>query len=197
MSQSTVSVLANAELFDELYQRWSLDPASVDPSVACFFEGFRFGLGRLSRSGDASRQIGIVRLIFAYRDIGHAKANLDPLGLAPRQENLLKLLELDEFNLTEKDLDAVIDTAPFFGLGHATLRELIQALQDTYCRSIGVEYMHIQDIEVRRWLQQRMEPIRNAPHFSDDQKRRILESLCIAAQFEDFLQKNYNGQKTL
>jgi 2-oxoglutarate dehydrogenase E1 component len=195
MSQSTVSVLANAALFEELYERWSVDPASVDPSVSCFFEGFRFGLGRQASSGDATRQIGIVRLIFAYRDIGHAKANLDPLGLAPRQENLLKLLELEEFQLSEKDLDAVIDTAPFFGLGHATLRELIQALQDTYCRSIGVEYMHIQDTEVRRWLQQRMEPIRNKPSFSNNDKLRILESICIAAQFEDFLQKNYTGQK--
>jgi 2-oxoglutarate dehydrogenase E1 component len=195
MSHSTVSVLANAELFDELYQRWCTDPDSVDPSLRNFFEGFQFGLGRTATSDNASRQIGIVRLIFAYRDMGHAKANLDPLGHAPRQENLLKLLELDEFKLSEKDLDAVIDTAPFFGMGHAPLRQLIQALQDTYCRSIGVEYMHIQDIEVRRWLQQRMEPARNTPNFRPEEKLRILESLCIAAGFEDFLQKNYNGQK--
>jgi 2-oxoglutarate dehydrogenase E1 component len=195
MSQSTVSALPNAELLDELYQRWCQDPDSVEPSWRNFFEGFQFGMGRSAASFDATRQIGIVRLIFAYRDIGHAKANLDPIGFAPRQANLLKLLELDEFKLTEKDLDAVVDTAPFFGLGMDTLKNLINALEETYCRSIGVEYMHIQDIEVRRWLQQRMEPIRNTPTFQVEEKRRILESLAIAAQFEDFLQKNYNGQK--
>ncbi|MGL4550549.1 MAG: 2-oxoglutarate dehydrogenase E1 component, partial [Gemmataceae bacterium] len=194
MSHATTATLSNADLLDDLYQRWRKDPESVEPGLRNFFEGFEFGLGQTSASADASRQIGITRLIYAYRDLGHTVAQLDPLGEAT-QPRLAKLLELSEFGLTPEDLDRVIDTFPFTGLGRASLRTLIQALRDTYCRSIGVEYMHIQDIDVRRWLQHRMEPCRNVPKYGPAKKRRILESLCIAEQFEDFLQKNYNGQK--
>ena len=79
--------------------------------------------------------------------------------------------------------------------GASTLRELIQTLHDTYCRTVGVEFMHIRDIEVRNWLLERMEPVRNRPDFDIKQKRRIVYKLNVAELFETFLHKNYVGQK--
>ena len=194
MSHLTVAILANAELFDAMYQRWLQDPLSVEPDLRIYFEGFELGRGRSSASADATRQIGITRMIYAFRDLGHTVAKIDPLDELPPSP-LAKLLELGEFNLSSADLNREVDTFPFTGLGRATLGTLHQALRDTYCRSIGVEYMHIQNIDVRRWLQQRMEPMRNIPKFDAARKRWILESLCIAEEFEEFIHKNYTGEK--
>src|SRR4029077_10575072 len=117
---------------------------------------------------------------------------LDPLS-EPRASH--PLLELSEFRLEEADLDRTFDTSLFLGLPRATLRELLAALRETYCRTIGVEYMHIQDTRIRRWLQERMEPRRNRPGFGHDQKVRILKSLHYAELFERFLHTRYVGQK--
>ena len=103
MSHATTATLPNAELLDDLYQRWRKDHESVEPGLRNFFEGFEFGLGQTAASADASRQIGITRLIFAYRDLGHALAYLDPLEEAPRQQKFVRLLELHEFGLTPDD----------------------------------------------------------------------------------------------
>ena len=75
------------------------------------------------------------------------------------------------------------------------MRELIATLQETYCRTIGVEFMHIRDVEIRQWLLERMEPVRNRPAFDIKQKRRIVYKLNVAELFETFLHKNYVGQK--
>ncbi|HMF13534.1 MAG TPA: 2-oxoglutarate dehydrogenase E1 component, partial [Gemmataceae bacterium] len=97
--------------------------------------------------------------------------------------------------LGEADLDQSFDTSPFFGLPRATLRELLAALRETYCRTIGVEYVHVQDTNIRRWLQERMEPRRNQPNFEREKKQRILKSLHYAELFERFLHTRYVGQK--
>ncbi len=141
---------------------------------------------------DARLQSGVTRLIYAYRDLGHFLARLDPLN-DPRPN--YPLLELSEFGLSEADLDRVFDTSPFKGPPRASLRELLAALRATYCRTIGVEYMHIQDTRMRRWLQERMEPRRNRPSFDHAQKHRILRSLHYAELFEHFLQTRFTGQK--
>ena len=107
-------------------------------------------------------QTGVVRLIYGYRDLGHFLAHLDPLSEARTTH---PQLELPEYGLSDADLDRVVDTRPFHGLGPATLAELLTALRDTYCRHIGVEYRHIQDTRIRHWLEERMEPGRNRPNF--------------------------------
>ena len=196
MSHGTVATTANLEAIEAAYQRWRQDSQSVDPSWRYFFEGFELGSAQPApptRSGEQeSSQVGIVRLIYAYRDLGHFLAHLDPLG-DPRTSH--PLLELSEFGLAEADLDRVVDTSPFIGLGPAPLRVLLKALRDTYCRTIGVEYMHIQDTRIRHWLQERMEPRRNRPGFDRAQKVRILKSLHYAELFERFLHTRYSGQK--
>jgi 2-oxoglutarate dehydrogenase E1 component len=195
MSHGAVATTANMEVIEAAYQRWRQDPDSVDPSWRIFFEGFELGLAQPAPAPAGEQgpsQVGIVRLIYAYRDLGHFLAHLDPLG-EPRTSH--PLLELSEFGLTEADLDRVVDTSPFFGLGPAPLRTLLKALRDTYCRTLGVEYMHIQDTRIRQWLQERMEPRRNRPNFERAHKVRILKSLHYAELFERFLHTRYSGQK--
>jgi 2-oxoglutarate dehydrogenase E1 component len=194
MSEGAVASRGNLDAIEDAYRRWRQDPASVDESWRYFFEGFELGSVRPAPTGvDQSRlQSGVIRLIYAYRDLGHFLAHLDPLN-DPRPN--YPLLELSEFGLSEADMDRVFDTSPFYGLPRASLRDLLKALQDTYCRTIGVEYMHIQDTRIRRWLQERMEPRRNRPSFDHAQKLRILKSLHYAELFEHFLQTRFTGQK--
>src|SRR5439155_12506546 len=106
------------------------------------------------------------------------------------------LLELSVFGLEEADLDRTFDTSMFLGVPpRATLRELLAALRETYCRTIGVEYVHIQDTRIRRWLQERMEPRRNQPNFDRAKKLNILRQLHYAENFERFMHSRYVGQK--
>ncbi len=100
-----------------------------------------------------------------------------------------------QFGLDEEDLGRTFDTSPYVGLTQATLGELLSALRETYCRTIGVEYMHIQDTRIRRWLQERMEPRRNLPNFDRAKKLRILRQLHYTELFERFLHARFVGQK--
>src|SRR5262249_54362984 len=95
----------------------------------------------------------------------------------------------------QSDLDRTFDTSHFLGLARGTLRELLAALRETYCRTIGVEFLHIQDTRIRRWLEERMEPRRNRPNFARRRKLRILMMLHFAELFEKFLHTRYVGQK--
>jgi 2-oxoglutarate dehydrogenase E1 component len=194
MSHGTVATRSNLDAIESAYQRWRQDPASVDESWRYFFEGFELGqqIRPAGSSADAKLQTGMVRLIYTYRDIGHFLAHLDPLN-EPRASH--PLLELSEFGFVEADLDRTFDSMTFLGLPKGTLRELLTALRETYCRTIGVEYMHIQDTRIRRWLQERMEPFRNRPRFDRGQKIRILKNLHYAELFEKFLEVRYRSQK--
>ena len=196
MTAGTVADRLNLEFIEALYQRWRRDPQTVEPSWRYFFEGFELGasqpLAPRPAAVDGAAQTAIVRLIYAYRDLGHFLAHLDPLSEARTSH---PLLELSEFGFTEADLDRTFSTTPFLGMERGTLRQLIDALKETYCRTIGVEYMHIQDTRIRRWLQERMEPRRNRPRFDQAKKVRILKSLHYAELFERFLHTRYTGQK--
>jgi 2-oxoglutarate dehydrogenase E1 component len=193
MSDGNVGNPWNLELLETYYQRFHQDPSSIDESWRNFFEGFELGAAQApGADADCRLQTGVVRLIYAYRDIGHFMARLDPLS-EPRAGH--PLLELSEFGFTEADLDRSFDGSLFWGMGRVTLRELVTALRETYCRTIGVEYMHIQDTNIRRWLQERMEPRRNRPRFDRAKKVRILKSLHYAELFERFLQTRFVGQK--
>ncbi len=195
MSHGTVGSPWNLELLETYYQRFRQDPSSVEQSWRNFFEGFELGSAQqpaAAAPGDDRLQTGVMRLIYAYRDIGHFLARLDPLSEAKASH---PLLELSQFGLTDADLDRVFDASAFNSLGRVTLRELVAALRETYCRSIGVEYMHIQDTNIRRWLQQRMEPRRNRPGFERVKKVRILKSLLYSELFERFLHTRFTGQK--
>jgi len=177
-----------------MYERWQEDPSSLSEEWRLFFSGFDFAArptGAVA-SERASDQSKVVSLIFAYRNLGHLIADLDPLG-----DNLEShhLLELETFGLGEENLDEVFDTGHMGGPKQATLREILEVLRDTYCHTIGVEYLHIQDTPVRRWFQKEMEPNRNRPEFSREKKHLILGQLIDAELFESFTHGRYQGQK--
>jgi 2-oxoglutarate dehydrogenase E1 component len=116
---------------------------------------------------------------------------MDPLAECPTDH---PLLSLEAFSLTQKDLDIEFYTRRFSRTGRAALRDILQALRETYCRSIGIEYMHLQNPVERRWLQDQMEPNRNHPVLKGETKQRILYKLYQTALFEQFLNKKYIGQ---
>jgi 2-oxoglutarate dehydrogenase E1 component len=195
MSASAFAGSFNRELLEREYARWKADPGSVEPSWQAFFAGMEFGGGDgKATPDDVRRQSGVVRLITAYRDLGHLAAHIDPLE--DRPPLLPWLLSFERFHLTEADLAATVDGSMLFGVnGPIRLGELYDALKETYCRTIGVEYMYLQDIPARKWLAGRMEPTRNRPNLAKRQKLRTLMSLHWAELFEKFLHTKYVGQK--
>ena len=137
--------------------------------------------------------IRALMLIRAYRVRGHLRANLDPLGLQEREENP----ELDpmSYGFQDKDLDRPIFINYVLGLEQATMREIMRVLEQTYCGSIGVEFMHIQDPDEKSWIQERIERIRNQPEFTVMGKKAILNRLIETEGFEKFLDKKFTGTK--
>jgi 2-oxoglutarate dehydrogenase E1 component len=184
---------ANADYIEGQYARYRDDPTSVPEDWALFFAGFDWAEERpAARSTEAQPAGGAFGLVQAYREFGHLIARLDPLG-----ENLdtHPLLDLSNFGLGEADLERDHGPQPFAGTFHGTIAELIAALRETYCGSIGVEYMEIPDKRQREWLQQQMEPARNRPPLTSEIRIRILELLLTADAFEQFLHVKYVGQK--
>ncbi len=199
MERATFANSENLSLIEDYYRRWQSDASSVDASWRIFFEGFELGREPRGTSADlvdldaARAQAAVTRLIDAHREFGHYLADLDPLRLNPRRQTL-DLLEPAAFGLSEADLNRVFYN-PLNDTGHSTLRELIAVLRETYCRTIGVEFMHIRDTAIRNWLIERMEPARNHPRLDPKKKRRIIYKLNAAELFERFLQEHYVGQK--
>ena len=143
----------------------------------------------------ARKQVHVQSLIAAYRFLGSRWADLDPLK---RQERP-KIPELEPafYDLTESDMDMSFSaTNTYFSTAeNMTLREIVQALRETYCGSIGAEYMHITDPTEKRWWQQRLESIRSKPNFSVDAKKHILDRLTAAEGLERYLHTKFVGQK--
>ena len=140
------------------------------------------------------KQIRVLQLISAYRQRGHQKANIDPLGLLVRE----KVPDLDPsyHQLSSADFDTEFQTGVFYiGKEQASLGEILSALEKTYCGSIGAEIMHIVDTEQRIWIQKRMDSVRSAPDYNLDTKRHLLERLTAAEGLEKYLGSRYPGTK--
>jgi 2-oxoglutarate dehydrogenase E1 component len=141
----------------------------------------------------AASQDRVDQLIRAYRVRGHLVAQVDPLG-RPRPQ--LPELELGFYGLTEADLDREFSTVTIEGPQSMTLRRIIERLRNTYCRSIGVQFYHMDDIKVRQWLQERMEGTENRCKLSHTEQLRILDGLTRAVVFEEFIQRRFLGAKS-
>ena len=139
---------------------------------------------------DALRALSLIR---AYRVRGHLLADLDPLGLVRRTSH--PDLDPATYGFTEADYDRPIFVNGVLGFETATLREILAALKATYCGHVGVEYMHMQELEQRQWIQARIEVPRNQTEFTVQGKRAILERLTAAEMLERFLDKRYTGTK--
>jgi 2-oxoglutarate dehydrogenase E1 component len=143
--------------------------------------------------GQADASIHALQLIRAYRARGHQVANLDPLSLHKTESH--PELDYKTHGFTDADLDKEIRLAGVLGFDKATLREIIAALKNTYCGTIGVEFTHVQDPAQKAWLQKRIETDRLTPKFSKDGKKAILERMTEAEGFEKFLGIKYTGTK--
>src|SRR5258706_7578319 len=142
----------------------------------------------------ARKQVHVQSIIAAYRFLGSRWADLDPLK---RQERpLIPELEPAFYDLTEADMEIVFSASnTYFGQEQMTLREIIKSLRQTYCGTIGVEYMYISEPAEKRWWQQKLEAIRSTPAFTVEQRKHILERLTAAEGLERFLHTKYVGQK--
>ncbi|MCH8549653.1 MAG: multifunctional oxoglutarate decarboxylase/oxoglutarate dehydrogenase thiamine pyrophosphate-binding subunit/dihydrolipoyllysine-residue succinyltransferase subunit [Balneolaceae bacterium] len=148
--------------------------------------------GKVNTLEQDRRAIAVWRLINMYRMRGHVLADLDPLGAGPGQS---PELDLEYYGLTLWDLDREFFCDGLGGQETAKLRDIIKLLRNTYCGTIGAEYMHLLDLEERKWLREAMESTTNTPDLSKDDKEDILHKLNQAMAFEQFLHKKYVGHK--
>ncbi|HQW20212.1 MAG TPA: 2-oxoglutarate dehydrogenase E1 component [Rhodocyclaceae bacterium] len=210
---------ANAPFIEDLYESYLNNPAAVTPAWRDYFDKLQnlpgtgpdvahapivASFAQRARSGTLhpaaaspvadTRQVKVLQLINAYRFLGNRWAQLDPLKRTERPV----IAELDPayYGFTEADLGVIFNTGSFaFGPEQASLREILEALRQTYCGTIGVEYMYMSDISHKRWIQARLEPSRATPAYSTEQKKRLLERLTAAETLERYLHTKYVGQK--
>lgn len=186
----------NADFIDEQYRRWKAAPGSVSRDWQSFFKGFDIALDRgpdavSERDLDQMlKQSRVEALKYRYRELGHLLACMDPLAACPTEH---PLLSLDTFGLSLDDLEQEFFIHQQDGEDKAPLKVILGNLRETYCRSIGVEYMHLQDPQERLWLQERMEPVQNRTPLEAAEKLHILEKMTQSALFEQFLNRKYVG----
>ncbi len=142
----------------------------------------------------ARKQVHVQSLIAAYRFLGSRWADLDPLKRTERPK--IPELEPAFYDLSESDMDITFSAAnTYFGAEQMTLRQIMQALRETYCGTVGAEIMHCTDPSEKRWWQERLERVRSKPSFSPEQKRHILDRLTASEGLERFLHTKFVGQK--
>ncbi|PIG09226.1 2-oxoglutarate dehydrogenase E1 component [Comamonas sp. 26] len=169
------------------------------PVINAFAERAKQGGTKVVVASGADSELGrkrtaVQQLIAAYRNVGQRWADLDPLKRTERPE--IPELELSFYGFTDADQEVVFNTSnTFFGKETMTLRELMNALRETYCGTLGAEYMYATNQNQKRWWQQRLESIRSKPTFNADEKKRILDRLTAAEGLERYLHTKYVGQK--
>jgi 2-oxoglutarate dehydrogenase E1 component len=209
----------NAPFVEDLYESYLVNPGSVPDAWRTYFESLQHLPGAASdvahapvvasfaemakrgpvrtaaASGDDKRQVGVLQMINAYRFLGNRWAQLDPLKRAERPD--ISELEPSHYGFTEADLGDVFSTGSFrFPQDdRASLREILEAVRQVYCGSIGAEYMYMTDIAQKRWIQSRLEPMRGNYGHTPDERKHLLERVTAAETMERYLHTKYVGQK--
>ncbi len=215
----------NAAYIEELYETYLHEPNSVPEEWSSFFDSLPRTNGsvtpdishatiiqhfellgrRQARPTPAPgsggihleherKQVKVVQLISSYRFRGHQKANLDPLGIMQRED--VPDLHLHFHGLTQADLDTTFQTSPLYmGKPEATLREIVETLEETYCGHLGPEFMHITSFAEKQWLAQRFESVRSKPTYGDEARIDVLNRLTAAEGLEKHLDSKYPGTK--
>jgi 2-oxoglutarate dehydrogenase E1 component len=191
------SYLGNGDVsaVEELYKSYKKDPKSVDEQWQGFFAGFDFFQANYENEGipqGTLKEFQVLELINAYRSRGHLFTQTNPVR---ERRKYTPTLDLINFGLSDADLDTEFQAGNEIGIGTTTLRNIVEHLKTTYCRSIGVEYTYIRKPEVVQWIQDKIEPSKNTSKFSTAHKRAMLEKLNEAVVFESFLHKKFVGQK--
>ena len=204
---------ASTAYFGDLYDKYLENPDAVEPSWRAFFQGFDFAQEQYSTpveeavpvmvqqvvgnenpalSETVKKEFAVLNLINGYRTYGHLFAQINPLR--PR-EPYTPTLAIKNYGLTTADLNTTFDAAREIGLAPSPLSAIIEALNTTYCKSIGVEYQYIHNPQERDWFTKRLQQNHNKPQFSKEEKLQILNKLNEATSFENFLHTKYVGQK--
>ena len=216
---------ANAPYIEELYENYLKDPDTVDAYWKDYFDKVAALPGTVSKDvahrpiqesfvtlakqksqqpaataqggvdfNLMQKQVSVLRLMSAYRILGSRNANLDPLQR--KTKDYLEQLDPAHHGLTDADMAVQFYVGNNFSASQKLpLSEIIGKLEQTYCRSVGVEYMHITQPDEKRWIQNRIERDLSTPHYNNDTKRRILKQLTAAETLERYLHTKYVGQK--
>lgn len=190
---------ADVNVIDDLYKQYQADAESVDFGWKKFFEGFEMGQQRFNGntksvaiSEDFQKEINVLNLIKGYRTRGHLFTKTNPVRERRKYE---PTLAVENFGLTSADLDKVFNAGIEIGIGASKLKDIIALLEETYCGSIGAEYVYVREPRKLEWLSKKMEGAKNKPSLSIDKKRHILHKLNQATVFENFLHTKFVGQK--
>ncbi|OYZ66931.1 2-oxoglutarate dehydrogenase E1 component [Acidovorax sp. 24-64-9] len=215
----------NAPYVEEMYENYLANPGSVPDTWRDYFDALQHvpavdgsnakdvphlpvinafaerakqgGTKVVVASNDAEmgrKRTAVQQLIAAYRNVGQRWADLDPLKRTERPA--IPELEPSFYDFTDADQETVFNISnTFFGKDTMSLRELLNALRETYCGTLGAEFMYTSDQAQKRWWQQKLESIRSKPQFNADKKRQILDRLTAAEGLERFLHTKYVGQK--
>ncbi len=195
---------AHTTYFAALYDQYLQNPDSVEPSWRAFFQGYDFGREDYGLNGEIAegvttqipeklqKEFQVVKLIDGYRNRGHLFTKTNPVR---ERRKYVPTLALENFGLSETDLNTTFNAGEILGIGAATLKKIIEHLQNIYCDSIGVEYMYIRKPEEIQWIQNKLNINDNHSQFSSAEKKHILKKLNEAVAFESFLHTKYVGQK--
>ncbi len=186
-----------AETIEDLYQTYIDNPGALDKSWQHFFEGYELARTNFEKNGKAisgnmDKEFAILNLIHGYRQRGHLFTKTNPVRT---RRQYSPTLDYENFGLEEKDLETIFQAGNNIGIGPAKLKDIIAHLEETYCRSIGVEYVYMRHPEVIHWLRERMESSQNSQKFSDEERKHIFYHLKLAVGFENFIHKKFVGQK--
>lgn len=208
---------ANQGYIEDIFESYLEDPHSVDASWREIFDSlpknnsneiahtplrdyFRQAAKQIGKTVQVqspesdAKQVKVLQLINAFRFRGHQNANLDPLGLWQREK--VAELDLAHHQLTQDDLNKSFNVGSFaFGKETMKLGELYEALKQTYCGSIGAEYMHLTDTDEKRWIQQRLESAVGKGNFSAEEQKRFLNELTAADGLERYIGAKFPGAK--
>lgn len=197
---------SDISFIDDLYAQYKKDDQSVDLSWKRFFQGFEFShpgflndspksqesTGESLAESTLRREFNVFRLIQSFRSRGHLLSDTNPIR--PRKDRDARI-SLSHYDLTEDDLDKTFLCGEFVGLGPCSLGKILDHLKRVYCGKIGVEYMHCNNTDMRRWFRERFESGTIDVNYSIDKKKNILRRLNEATVFEQFLQTKFIGQK--
>lgn len=202
MDQYSFLNTAHTAYFAELYDQYLINPEHVEPSWRAFFQGFEFGIEESKKEksvfegvevpDNILKEFKVVKLINAYRTRGHLFTKTNPVR---DRRTYLPNLEIQNFDLSNDDLDSVFNAGEIIGVGATTLTNILIHLERIYCNSIGIEYMYIRTPERIQWIQEKLNHNSNSPDFSNNQKKQILKKTIEAVSFEKFLHTKYVGQK--
>jgi 2-oxoglutarate dehydrogenase E1 component len=195
---------AHTAYFADLYEQYLENPDTVEPSWKAFFQGYDFGSENYGLEGEivegvsaqipekVQKEFQVVKLIDGYRMRGHLFTKTNPVR---DRRTYNPTLDIENFGLSNNDLNTVFDAGDILGIGAQTLRVIITHLENIYCSSIGVEYMYLRNPDVIKWWQDQINENDNQPKYSAETKKYILSKLNHAVTFENFLQTKYVGQK--